>query len=51
MILPIVVYGYPVLKQKTAEISNDFENLEELIKNMWQTMYSCSRYWFGCPTN
>jgi peptide deformylase len=49
MILPIVVYGYPVLKQKTVEISNDFENLEELIKNMWQTMYHAQGIGLAAP--
>lgn len=49
MILPIVVYGYPVLKQKASNISTDFENLEELIKNMWQTMYHAQGIGLAAP--
>lgn len=40
MILPIVAYGHPVLKKKAEEISPDHPELEELIANMWETMYN-----------
>lgn len=39
MILPIVAYGDPVLRKKGKEIPEDYPNLDELIKNMWETMY------------
>ena len=34
MILPIIVYGSPILKQKASEIDAEYENLAELIQNM-----------------
>lgn len=39
MILPIVAYGDPVLRKKGKEVPGDYPNLDELIKNMWETMY------------
>lgn len=49
MILPIVIYGSPILKKKAVDITPDFENLGELIKNMWQTMYSASGIGLAAP--
>ena len=40
MILPIVAYGHPVLKQKAKELTPDYPDLELLISNMWETMYN-----------
>ena len=34
MILPIVAYGYPVLKKKAIPIAKDFPELETLVDNM-----------------
>ncbi len=34
MILPIYIYGSSVLKQKALEITPDYPNLEQLIKDM-----------------
>jgi len=39
MILPIVAYGDPVLKKKCKDIPEDYPKLDELINNMWDTMY------------
>jgi peptide deformylase len=39
MILPIVAYGTPVLKQKAAFIDPEHPGLNELIANMFETMY------------
>ncbi|MFA7381368.1 MAG: peptide deformylase [Bacteroidia bacterium] len=38
MILPIVAYGDPVLRQKGKTITKDFPKLEQLIQNMFETM-------------
>lgn len=38
MILPIVAYGDPVLRQKGKTITKDFPKLQELIQNMFETM-------------
>jgi len=40
MILPIVAYGNPVLKQVAKPIKADYADLVVLIKNMWETMYN-----------
>ena len=39
MIYPIVLYGSPVLRKVAQEIDKDYPDLEEFIKNMWETMY------------
>ena len=40
MILPIYAYGQPILKKVGKEITADYPFLEELITNMWETMYN-----------
>lgn len=42
MILPIVAYGDPILRKKAKDISADYPNLNELIGNMFETMYKAS---------
>lgn len=49
MILPVVVYGHPVLKKEAKEIDEDFEGLNELIDNMWQTMYNSDGIGLAAP--
>ncbi|MDX5346692.1 MAG: peptide deformylase [Hymenobacteraceae bacterium] len=39
MIYPIVAYGDPVLKARAKDIPKDFPNLQELIEDMYNTMY------------
>lgn len=38
MILPIYVYGQPVLRQVAEDITPDYPNLKELIQDMFETM-------------
>lgn len=38
MILPIYVYGQPVLRKVAEDIALDYPNLKELISNMFETM-------------
>ena len=38
MILPIYVYGQPVLRQEAQDITPDYPGLKELITNMFETM-------------
>ncbi len=38
MILPIYVYGQPVLREEAKDITPDYPNLKELIANMYETM-------------
>ena len=49
MILPIVAYGDPVLKKKAKEIDEDYPKLEELINNMWDTMYNANGVGLAAP--
>lgn len=49
MILPIVAYGDPVLRKVGKPIDKDFPKLEELINNMWETMYNASGVGLAAP--
>ncbi|HMC00193.1 MAG TPA: peptide deformylase [Flavobacteriaceae bacterium] len=49
MILPIVAYGDPVLKHKCKEITKDYTNLNELISNMFETMYGAFGVGLAAP--
>ncbi|UAB84045.1 peptide deformylase [Zunongwangia sp. SCSIO 43204] len=49
MILPIVAYGDPVLKRKAKPIDKDYPKLEELISNMWDTMYNAYGVGLAAP--
>ncbi len=49
MILPVYAFGSPVLKRKTKEVSQDYEGLEELIANMWETMYHAQGVGLAAP--
>jgi len=39
MIYPIVVYGHPILRKVAAEITEDYPDLNQLIEDMFETMY------------
>jgi peptide deformylase len=49
MKLPIFAYGQPVLKQVAEDIGKDYPSLEELIANMWETMYHASGVGLAAP--
>jgi peptide deformylase len=49
MILPIVAYGDAVLKKKAKEIDKDYPNLNDLIKNMYETMYGAYGVGLAAP--
>lgn len=49
MILPIVAYGDPVLKKEADEIDKDYEGLDKLIDNMFETMYSAQGVGLAAP--
>ena len=38
MVLPIYIYGQPVLRKEAKDITADYEGLKELIVNMWETL-------------
>ncbi len=49
MILPIVVYGDPVLRKVGVDIDKNYEGLDELIKNMFATMYNANGVGLAAP--
>ncbi len=49
MILPIVAYGDPVLRKKATDIEKDHPKLNELLENMWETMYKASGVGLAAP--
>lgn len=36
---PVTVYGDPILRKKAQPIDKDYEGLQEILENMWETMY------------
>ena len=49
MILPIYLYGQPVLKKVAEDINADYPNLKELIENMFDTMHHASGIGLAAP--
>ena len=49
MILPIVAYGDPVLKKDSEDISKDYPALDQLIENMFETMYHAKGVGLAAP--
>ncbi len=49
MILPIVVYGDPVLRKKCEDIDKDYPGLDQLIKDMYETMYDALGVGLAAP--
>ncbi len=49
MIYPIVAYGDPVLRKKATDIPQDFPDLNQLIDDMFETMYGASGIGLAAP--
>ena len=49
MILPIVAYGDPVLKKVGKDITKEYPKLDQLISNMYETMYGASGLGLAAP--
>lgn len=49
MILPVYLYGHPVLRKMAEPISADYPKLQELIANMWETMYHSEGVGLAAP--
>lgn len=49
MVLPIVVYGDPVLRKVGEEISQNYPDLDKLIKDMFDTMYNAKGVGLAAP--
>jgi peptide deformylase len=49
MVLPIVAYGDPVLKQVAEDIDKDYPKLKELLADMFETMYNAQGVGLAAP--
>jgi peptide deformylase len=49
MILPIVAYGDPVLKKEADEIDANYPDLQQLIADMFETMYHAQGVGLAAP--
>ncbi len=49
MIIPIVAYGDPVLRKVCKDLPDDFPKLDELVENMYETMYTANGVGLAAP--
>ena len=49
MILPVYVYGWPLLRKKSEDITPDYPNLQQLIADMFETMYKAEGCGLAAP--
>jgi peptide deformylase len=49
MILPIYLYGQPILRKVAKDISLDYPNLKTLLENMFETMYNAEGAGLAAP--
>ena len=49
MILPILIYNHPILRKKCVNIKNDYDDLNQLIENMFDTMYNANGVGLAAP--
>lgn len=49
MILPVVGFGFPVLRKKGEEITTEYPELKTLISNMFETMYAAYGVGLAAP--
>ncbi len=49
MILPILAYGDPILRKEGDDIDAGYPGLEQLIDDMWETMYNADGLGLAAP--
>lgn len=49
MVLPITAYGHPILRKVAGEIDRDYPGLNDLIDNMFETMYATHGVGLAAP--
>lgn len=49
MILPIAIYGHPVLRKVAKDIDADYPNFTEFLENMYATMYHTDGIGLAAP--
>ncbi len=49
MILPIVAYGSPILRKVSENVTAEYEGLNKLLSDMWETMYNSNGVGLAAP--
>lgn len=49
MVLPVYLYGTPVLRQEAEDIDKNYPDLQKLIKDMFETMYHTEGIGLAAP--
>ncbi|HEU4470863.1 MAG TPA: peptide deformylase [Flavisolibacter sp.] len=49
MVLPILAYGHPLLRQPAEQVLMPVEELQELIVDMWDTLYNANGCGLAAP--
>lgn len=49
MIYPITVYGDPILRKKTSDIESNYEGLDQLAQDMFETMHNAEGVGLAAP--
>jgi peptide deformylase len=49
MILPVYLYGHPLLREEAKEVPRDYPALKELVANMFSTMYHAEGIGLAAP--
>ncbi len=49
MRLPVYLYGHPVLREKSVDVTPDYPELKELVANMFTTMYESDGVGLAAP--
>lgn len=49
MVLPVYLYGHPVLRKEAEDIDKDYPELPKLIKDMFETMYHTDGIGLAAP--
>jgi len=49
MTYPIVIYGHPVLRKVSADISSDYPGLKQFVEDLFETMYKSDGLGLAAP--
>lgn len=49
MVLPVFLYGQPVLRKEAEDVAKDYPDLKQLVANMFETMYKADGVGLAAP--
>lgn len=49
MVYPIVIYGHPILRKEAEDIEKDYSELEQLVNDLFETMYRSEGMGLAAP--